>query len=92
MYPSIQYFNLKSAGNNVVFYEADFGETIEKGNNQTRTCSSSASGGTGLERLHIRQGNNALHAPQVMEDHAIKTSVTPDQNPEEMQAVPEANG
>ncbi len=75
----------------VVFYEADFGKTKEKGNNQTRTCSS-VPGGTGLERLHIRQGNHALRAPQVMEDHAIKTSVTPDQNPEEMQAVSEANG
>lgn len=41
--------------------------------------------GTGLERLHIRQENPALRVPQVTEDHAIKTSVTPDQNPEEMQ-------
>lgn len=53
---------------------------------------SSVLGGTGQERLHIRQENLAPSVPQAMEDHAVKTSVTPDPNPKEMRVVSEAKG
>ncbi|XDV46036.1 hypothetical protein PO909_014013 [Leuciscus waleckii] len=46
--------------------------------------------GNWVGELHIRLENHALRVPQAMEDHAIKTSVTLDQNPEEVRVVSEA--